>query len=243
MTAHSLNELVSEIPFWYHRISLPGGVVTPGGAPMYPQMYRIPEDLTGETVLDVGAWDGYWSFEAARRGARQVLAIDDFSDTIGADINADRSDQWKTFDLCRLALGYDPSIVRRECWDVTQPLEKFGLVFDRIFCFGLLYHVQHPIQVLQNLRSVCGGSIHIESAILDGMASPYTGHVYTGDECVAEFYPGKEYGGNASNWWVPTLRCLGGWLHTAGFRDIKLWRLTQQPERLSHHRGFAMAII
>jgi tRNA (mo5U34)-methyltransferase len=34
-------------------------------------------------VLDVGAWDGFWSFEALRRGARAVVAIDDFSDFLG----------------------------------------------------------------------------------------------------------------------------------------------------------------
>ena len=35
-------------------------------------MYGIPEDLTGKRVLDVGAWDGYWSFEALRRGNNQT---------------------------------------------------------------------------------------------------------------------------------------------------------------------------
>jgi len=36
----------------------------------------MPADLTGKTVLDVGARDGYFSFEAERRGASRVLAID-----------------------------------------------------------------------------------------------------------------------------------------------------------------------
>ncbi len=71
----SLQEQVDALP-WYHRMELPGGVVTPGWAPMSPAAYQVPKDLTGKRVLDVGAWDGYWSFEAMKRGARQVVAID-----------------------------------------------------------------------------------------------------------------------------------------------------------------------
>jgi tRNA (mo5U34)-methyltransferase len=40
-------------------------------------------NYAGKRVLDIGAWDGYWTFEALKRGAREVLAIDDFSDYMG----------------------------------------------------------------------------------------------------------------------------------------------------------------
>jgi tRNA (mo5U34)-methyltransferase len=33
--------------------------------------------IDGLSVLDVGACDGYYSFEAERRGARDVLALDE----------------------------------------------------------------------------------------------------------------------------------------------------------------------
>jgi 23S rRNA G2069 N7-methylase RlmK/C1962 C5-methylase RlmI len=36
---------------------------------------RLP-DLRGKTVLDIGAYDGFFSFEAERRGAKQVVAMD-----------------------------------------------------------------------------------------------------------------------------------------------------------------------
>jgi tRNA (mo5U34)-methyltransferase len=38
-------------------------------------MFRLP-DLRGKTVLDINAWDGFFSFEAERRGARRVVALD-----------------------------------------------------------------------------------------------------------------------------------------------------------------------
>jgi tRNA (mo5U34)-methyltransferase len=36
-------------------------------------------DFRGKRVLEVGSWDGYWSFWAERHGARSVLATDDLS--------------------------------------------------------------------------------------------------------------------------------------------------------------------
>jgi tRNA (mo5U34)-methyltransferase len=37
---------------------------------------QISDDLTGKTVLDVGAWDGFFTFELERRGAK-VTAVDE----------------------------------------------------------------------------------------------------------------------------------------------------------------------
>jgi tRNA (mo5U34)-methyltransferase len=79
------NELPSLDPnyFWWHSIDLGNGIVTPG--------YKTPAleadeaaaffdrgDLTGKSVLDIGAWNGFYSFEAKRRGAGRVLATDSF---------------------------------------------------------------------------------------------------------------------------------------------------------------------
>ena len=43
------------------------------------RLLRIPDDLTGLSVLDIGAWHGYFSFECERRGAQRVLAIDNYA--------------------------------------------------------------------------------------------------------------------------------------------------------------------
>ena len=39
----------------------------------------LPLSLAGESVLDIGAWDGFFSFEAERRGASRVVAADYYS--------------------------------------------------------------------------------------------------------------------------------------------------------------------
>jgi len=43
------------------------------------RLLQIPEDLRGWTVLDLGAWHGYFSFECERRGADRVLAVDHYA--------------------------------------------------------------------------------------------------------------------------------------------------------------------
>ena len=113
MNADELERRIAGFPYWYHRIELTDGVVTPGWAPIDAASYRIPDDLSGKRVLDIGAWDGYWSFEALKRGAVQVVAIDDFSDYVGHLETEDRK-AWETFDLCREALGYDEQQCQRQ---------------------------------------------------------------------------------------------------------------------------------
>src|ERR1700687_2442862 len=65
---------------WYHSLELPDGQVIQGLQTREQLRLRlaqspIPADITGMRVLDIGAWDGWFSFEMEKRGA-QVLAID-----------------------------------------------------------------------------------------------------------------------------------------------------------------------
>jgi tRNA (mo5U34)-methyltransferase len=54
---------------------------------------------------------------------------------------------------------------------------------------------------------------------------------------VMEFYPGKEYGNNETNWWAPTLFCLMNMIKASGFTDGEVWKFTN-PQQLSMCRGF-----
>ena len=66
---------------WYHTIDLGEGVVTKGVDDTPQRLARLdfPASLAGRTVLDIGAWDGFFSFEAERRGAARVVAADFYS--------------------------------------------------------------------------------------------------------------------------------------------------------------------
>src|SRR5204862_2206249 len=109
---------------WFHSIELEPGFVTPGRADTSAQIPRLHlPDLRGKSVLDVGAWDGYFSFEAERQGAARVVALD----TWVWRENKDRPPRKRGFDIAREALG---STVEACVADFTTvDLDELG-VFD-----------------------------------------------------------------------------------------------------------------
>src|SRR5215212_405478 len=78
--ARELYHKVTAIPFWFHSVDLGMGVITPG-VKSHERLreelasLRLP-DLRGKDVLDIGAWDGFFSFAAERLGAARVVALD-----------------------------------------------------------------------------------------------------------------------------------------------------------------------
>jgi tRNA (mo5U34)-methyltransferase len=247
----SYAELVAAQPYWYHKIALPDGTITPGWAPLDAAKYAIPDDLSGKRVLDVGAWDGYWTWEALKRGAGEVVAIDDFSDQLG--LSVDRTHTWDTFDLCRKAFGFTDKRPKSSTFANSKDqlvtrldrsvyrLSDLG-TFDVVFFFGTLYHLKHPMLALEQIAAVCVGELYVESAICDDY-SPYhggIGHGYAGGQMITEFYPGAQYGDNPSNWWVPTLQSLGAMVESSGFKTVRAWPLVDTVAKdLPHCRGFA----
>lgn len=88
---------------WFHSIDLGNGVVTPGDKSIETiqteqRIFFDPIALKGATLLDIGAWNGAYSFEATRRGAN-VLATDHYVWT---------HDVWRGregFDIAKEVLG------------------------------------------------------------------------------------------------------------------------------------------
>lgn len=97
--------LLPRARLWFHSVDLGNGVVTPGSKSLdvlHAEAEAVfgPLDLRGKSVLDIGAWNGYFSFEAKRRQAERVLATDHFCWT--PEINGR-----VTFDLARTALNLE----------------------------------------------------------------------------------------------------------------------------------------
>ena len=231
MTKDDLQARVDALKF-YHRIELPHGIVTPGPMPINLEFYKLPEDFTGKSVLDVGAYDGFFTFEALKRGADDVWAIDNFSDAIYE--GEQRS--WAQFDLCRDALGYTRRCSRTET-DLYS-LKDWEDRYDVILYLGCLYHARHPLLALDILRSLLapGGQIFVESHICDHY-SPYKAGG-RGDEMIMEFFPDGQLAGCATNWWAPTLRTMMNMMRVAGFNNVEGWKIDDPGESV-YSRGFA----
>lgn len=78
-----LEEVAKAVGFWWHSIDLGKRVVTKGWKTPEVlsrelQSLRLPP-IEGKSVLDIWAYDGYYSFEAEKRGARRVVAIDHYA--------------------------------------------------------------------------------------------------------------------------------------------------------------------
>jgi tRNA (mo5U34)-methyltransferase len=191
---------------WYHRMPLPGGIVTPGVADAHRVVsrLRLPDSLAGKSVLDIGAWDGYYSFACAQRGAARVLATDSF---------AWSGESWGSkegFLLARDALGLNHVVADREIDIMDLSPERVGGKFDVVLLLGVLYHLRDPITAIERAASVCGDLLIVETEIaLDWV--PWA---------AARVYPGRELNEDDTNWYSYNVRALKGLLRRAGFNKI-----------------------
>jgi len=203
---------------WYHRMPLPGGIVTPGvsDAPRVVSRLRLPESLAGKSVLDIGAWDGYYSFACAQRGAARVLATDSF---------AWSGESWGTnegFLLARDALKLRDIVADQQIDVMEISPERVGGTFDVVLFLGVLYHLRDPISALERVASVCGGLLILETEIaLDWL--PFE---------AARVYPDRELNEDDTNWYAYNVKALAGLLRRAGFKDVAVVYRTSLLRRL-----------
>src|SRR6187455_1301559 len=146
---------------WYHTIDLGGGVVTRGvdDTPLRLSRLQFPRDLTGKSVLDIGAWDGFYSFEAERRGAARVVATDHY---------AWHGTGWGTgkgkagFELARTVLGSRVEDVDVDVMSLSP--DKLG-TFDVVLFLGVLYHVPDPLAALERVSAMTADLLIVETVI------------------------------------------------------------------------------
>jgi len=211
---------------WFHTIELGNGIVTPGidDTPRKLKSIGIPDSLRGMTVLDLGAADGFFSFEAERRGAQRVLATDlPVPGTRGLG---------ERFALARESLGSRVEDLGIDVYDLSP--EKVG-VFDVVLFLGVLYHLKHPLLALERVFSVTGSLLILET------------HVDMCDHLrpAAAFYPGAELNNDPSNWWGPNEAAVVGMLKTVGFREVKVFSrnlISPQRGRMVFHATGAVGM-
>jgi tRNA (mo5U34)-methyltransferase len=100
-------------------------------------------NFSGKSVLDVGAWDGYWSFYAEQRGARSVLATDDSTQNWAGSRGLPVARQLLN---SHIEVRQDVSV-----YDLAQ----LGRTFDIILFMGVFYHLRDPFYGLAQLRHCC----------------------------------------------------------------------------------------
>jgi tRNA (mo5U34)-methyltransferase len=205
---------------WYHSIELPDGRVLKGLHTIEQLKQRlarfpVPENLSGKRVLDIGAWDGWFSFEMERRGAEvvalDVARIDRFlvaRDLLGSKV------EYRIGDICRLSpkeLGY----------------------FDIVLFLGVLYHTKHPLLALEKVCELTKDVAFVESMVTDD--GPDANGQFK-DPPAMQFYERDELLGRFDNWVGLNTPCLLAFCRTAGFARVEPGPVVAQRAHVTCYR-------
>ncbi len=199
---------------WYHTIELAPGVLTDGVFDLRPYVprYGLPENMEGMRVLEVGTFDGFWSFEMERRGA----------DVVAIDVQDDRDFDWPAvrrpkefterpqgacFEIAHEALG--SNVDRRVCAVYEATPEELG-TFDLVFCGSVLIHLRDPVLALERIGALC----HDRFITVE----PYSRLLGLVPTAAARYRALRPV---SVVFWEPNLRAWREMLMTAGFTKIE----------------------
>lgn len=191
---------------WFHSFDLGDGKIIEGiKALNFLQREAdliLGSDLGGRTVLDIGAWDGFFSFEAERRGAARVVATDHFCWS-GAG--------WGNrlgFDFVHAALNSKVEPVDVDVHDLSS--DELGL-FDKVLFLGVFYHLKDPYVALEKAAAMCSDCLVIETVTaLPREKLP-----------AMRLFESGELASDPTNFWAPNLPALEVMLRTFGFDRVE----------------------
>ncbi|HEY4250602.1 MAG TPA: TIGR04290 family methyltransferase [Roseomonas sp.] len=202
---------------WFHNLDL-GGVRTAPDHFLgdYPAVkwhrfaHAIPQDLTGQSVLDIGCNAGFYSIEMKRRGAERVLGIDS-DDEYLAQARFAAEVQGLVIEFRKLSV-YD--------------LGALGERFDLVLFMGVLYHLRHPLLALDLIHEHVARDLLVFQSMQRGTAAveQVQPDYEFWDEAPFD-RPGfprlhfveHRYAHDPTNWWVPNRACAEAMLRSAGF--------------------------
>ena len=197
MTDDEVRAEIATVPHWYHQIEVRPGIVTPGinhSAAVLGQLY-LPDDCSGLRALDIGARDGYFSFELERRGA-DVIAVD-YMPAAGTG-----------FAVASRLVGSRVPYLHENIYNLRP--ETLG-TFDLVLCLGLLYHLPDPVRALRLIRSLTRSRMILETLVLDHELPELSALP------LMRFLPGDTMNGDPSNYWSPNVACMKAMLADTEF--------------------------
>jgi tRNA (mo5U34)-methyltransferase len=190
-------------------------------------------DLRGKSVLDIGAFGGWYSFEAERRGAASVTAIDYYSwcydwPKIHQWVSAERAEgrvpdtynppAWAIDEIAqpgRRAFDITKEILGSKVTPILAHVENFESdPFDVVLYLGVLYHTRNPFYSLDKVAALTKDHLIVETlgVYLPGQE----------DRPLWEFFNSDQVNTDKSTWWAPNDAGLKDLLQACGFSRVEI---------------------
>jgi len=210
---------------WFYEFNLPDGSLTRSYLPEVARGIHVTREKAlrryleanapgFSTAMDISCHEGYFSL---------VLA-EYFSSVVGLDKNS--ASLGKARQIVTL-LGRGN--VRLECSAVELWPDSQGA--DFVLCFGLLYHVENPLEIIRKLTALTGKALCIETQVLphDVTAVVEDGSYLWQREIQGMFglcadYSHRAEGGLTDLALVPSRFALEFLLKNAGFRTVEFYQ-------------------
>ena len=187
-----VKKMLDSVDGWYHYFKIGNTENTNTITSLNYQMWIsqiIPTDLSGKTVLDIGANDGFYSFLCESRGAERIFAMD----TNNRELNDACLEKFKEFIGKRggeeRTLGND--VVGQPIFKNVGSTERFQILkkilnskvdyelmsvydldsiketFDIGLFFGVYYHLENPVLALQKIFPKINDSLFLSGHIVE----------------------------------------------------------------------------
>ncbi len=131
---------------WYQTIPLADDFSTPGetrdASLNRLKMMHLPEDLSGKSALDIGCNEGFFAFEAERRHADRVVAVDKSQLAV------------EKFNLVKRILRSKVEFLSKDLLELR--VEDIGR-FDIVFFMSVLHHLRYPLLALDRVYELTEG--------------------------------------------------------------------------------------
>ena len=141
--------MLDKYSFKYQNVELPYGLSTGGSDRSAVARKAFPEDMSGKSLFDLGCRNGYFGFEAERRGATWVVGGEN-------DLNS--------LAKCELLADVLGSKVQFHKFDVER--DPMPGTFDFVLCLNVLHHLRNPLSTLEKLIDATRETLVLEIASL-----------------------------------------------------------------------------
>jgi tRNA (mo5U34)-methyltransferase len=202
---------------FYQKIDLPDGSTTNGAVDhrSAPALLGLDDGcVRGRPFLDIASNDGFWAFWAERQGASRSLAI---------DVEKYEHYDWGMHGVPPELLGkaaknenFDQlhslfeSSVERQHLSVYELDPGLHGRFDVSVCYGLLYHLRHPLLAIDKVRAVTTGmAVFNTHSFLARRDLPYS-----------VFFLDDVFANAITNWTGASESCVVHWMRDAGFNEV-----------------------